>query len=369
MFACVYVVADVLVAQAAKRSWDLWDVQNIERNYRTPNELYHHDLVPLSDTVGIWGQSIYRIRTNSMGFKDSSTRQVAIHSDRYRILMIGDSFTEGVGLEFEKTFAGIAFAQFAQRGIEVLNAGVIGYSPSIYYRKIKYLLESVDLKIDEVVVFLDISDIADDAHLYQIDENDRVVQRPEFPDWGSGWTGGQISDDDQFANRIKHFLKTNSITIRLMDELKDRLLAPPAGQNPPPILLGGPRGEWTSERYFEQHGRPGLEITRQNMDRLVSLLSRHSVRLTVVVYPWPAQVYYGDLNSIQVAYWQDWAAQNQLTLVNLFPPFFVDQQRDNVLRDYYFPGDVHFNEAGNRLIAENFLRLFIPANADTGQAQ
>jgi hypothetical protein len=42
--------------------------------------------------------------TDSLGFKDASRRAVP---DRRRILFIGDSFTEGVGLPYEQTFVGL----------------------------------------------------------------------------------------------------------------------------------------------------------------------------------------------------------------------------------------------------------------------
>lgn len=84
-------------------------------------------------------------------------------SPQRRVLLIGDSFTEGVGFEFSETFAGIAAESFAGRGVEVFNAAVVSYSPAIYYSKVRYLIEEVGLDLDAVVVFIDISDIADEA--------------------------------------------------------------------------------------------------------------------------------------------------------------------------------------------------------------
>ena len=62
---------------------------------------------------------------------------------------------------------------------EVLNAGVGSYSPIIYWRKIKYLIEDVGLRFDEVVVYIDISDAQDEASYYELsdDGNERVVYR------------------------------------------------------------------------------------------------------------------------------------------------------------------------------------------------
>ena len=57
------------------------------------------------------------------------------------MLLLGDSFTEGLGLPFEESFAGRLAARLAERDVEVLNAGVVSYSPSIHHRKTQHLIE------------------------------------------------------------------------------------------------------------------------------------------------------------------------------------------------------------------------------------
>ena len=84
-----------------------------------------------------------------------------------RILLIGDSFAEGIGLPYERTFAGLlnAAGQSRRDKVEFLDAGVASYSPSIYYKKVKYLLDR-GLKFDEVVLLSDSSDVEDEATSY-----------------------------------------------------------------------------------------------------------------------------------------------------------------------------------------------------------
>ena len=90
-----------------------------------------------------------------------------LKSDSRRILLIGNSFAEGIGMNFEDTFAGQLYRAGQERSekIEFLNAGVVSYSPSIYYKKIKHLIES-GLQFDEVVLFSDTSDVTDEATSY-----------------------------------------------------------------------------------------------------------------------------------------------------------------------------------------------------------
>jgi hypothetical protein len=105
-----------------------------------------------------------QIFTNSLGFKDARVREVPLRSDRKRVLFMGDSFTEALGVAYEESFVGRFAAAFPQ--LEVLNGGVSGYAPSVYYAKTKYLIE-MGLQTDEVIVYIDISDIQEEATTYR----------------------------------------------------------------------------------------------------------------------------------------------------------------------------------------------------------
>ena len=97
--------------------------------------------------------------------RDCCVRQVTQRAARYRILFIGDSFTEGVGVTYADSFVGQIGRrleiQFPNK-VEVLNAGVVSYSPKLMDLKIPYLSEQQGLKFDELHVFVDISDAYDE---------------------------------------------------------------------------------------------------------------------------------------------------------------------------------------------------------------
>ena len=94
------------------------------------------------------------------------------------------------------------------------------------------------------------------------------------------------------------------------------------------------------------------------MDRLHELLTRESIDLTVAVYPWPDQVYHGDLESVQVSFWRRWCTRRQVRFVNLFPPFFGDGSPEKRITRHFIPNDTHLNETGHRLVARSFLEQF-----------
>ena len=87
------------------------------------------------------------------------------NSKEFDIAFIGDSFTEGVGVNYEETFVGRITSQF--NDLNIANLGVVSYSPSIYFTKLKYLLDN-GYKFKRVIIYFDISDIYDDNRKWNI---------------------------------------------------------------------------------------------------------------------------------------------------------------------------------------------------------
>jgi hypothetical protein len=313
--------------------------------FRVKSDLYHHGFQPnVSVDLEYWGplQSSYRI--NSLGLRDGAVRDVPLRSDKRRILLIGDSFTEGIGVVYEKTFAGVVAEALSPRGIEVLNAGAASYTPFIYYRRLKHLIEEVGLHVDEVVVFIDIGDIQDEV-TYKYDAAGNVVFRQQR------WN--QENEANWYFGKprwlaclpLHNFLRKNMLASSTIYEALLR------------ALTNGPQraAAWTLDpAVFEAYGREGLQKAQENMDLLADLLDRHGIRLTVGVYPWAEQIRARDVESKQVAVWRGWTARRGAGFVDCFPDFMEGPAEDMIRREF-IPGDIHWNEIGHQRIARALL--------------
>ncbi len=94
-----------------------YDVQQRRANrvmIRTPSLVYHHDYLPQVSAEVIWGSEQYTITTNSLGFRDSVQRTVPLEAEKYRVLFIGDSFTDAVGVDYRDSFVGIIGAEIRE---------------------------------------------------------------------------------------------------------------------------------------------------------------------------------------------------------------------------------------------------------------
>jgi hypothetical protein len=380
------VVTDVFLAQVFGHFSDVCRGE-IDEGWVNPgiaSPIYHHDLAKNLEFEAGWGSIRYPFRTNSLGFRDASTRSVPARSESQRILFIGDSFTEGVGVAFENTFVGIIGDELRSKKINVFNAGVISYSPTIYYSKTKYLIEEAKFEFDRLVVFLDISDIQDDAEYYYLDAQNRVKSTDKVRLWWSPQAHrDRNSENDQPLRKLKRNLKENSIVVCLGDLIKDSVeeqLLPrneTAAQNAQvkltleevlfskygltdfPGVTGKVRSLWTvDEELFASYGAKGLRRASENMDRLVDVVRKNGIDITLVVYPWPDQIVNREINSRQVSFWKAWAKERNVRFIDLFPAFISEEAAEATIRKYFIPGDIHWSESGHRLVAESFLNNY-----------
>ena len=315
------------------------------QGYRRRSDIYHHDLQKnAASDVATWGTRQYSVYTDSLGFKSDRVKTTPLTSDRYRILFIGDSFTEGIGYEYPETFVGRVAGGLEADGIEVLNAGVSSYSPIIYWRKIKYLIEEAGLEFDEVVVFLDVSDIQDEAKIWRLADDGTVADIA--PD--------QAIHEAAEPTGVKGLLKRRFMfTYFVLNSVHDLIF--PASD----YYVDQERSLWTvDEGLLEAWGRDGLERAAGNMDKLRALLDSRGIPLTLAVYPWPDQIVRNDRDSIQVSYWQEWAGDNGVAFLNYFPCFVTGGDIRDVLDVYYILRDSHWNAEGHRLVADEFLRYY-----------
>jgi len=336
--------SDAILAQVGRRTISSWRNERLERAARISHPVYHHGLAPLASFVHAYGDARAPYFTDSLGFRDSAPRNVELAARRRRILVIGDSFTEGVGVPYEATFVGRIVNAATRENTDVLNAAVVSYAPSIYYRKVRYYIEQVGLQVSAVVVFIDLSDIEDELYLYEMDGQENVISRsPENPTW---------------LPRFKFFLYDNSVLSRLYWLTKESLTEKRRRETKGRIgsVTGVRRACWPIETdLHERVGKPGLDKSRQYMDRLATFLSARGIPLTVAVYPWPDQVLARDINSKHVRFWRAWAEVNKACFVDLFPAFIDARDPATVITEDFIPFDVHFSRAGHARLADAFL--------------
>jgi hypothetical protein len=283
----------------------------------------HHAFRPYSSGQLLWGTEHVQYDINSLGFRDLARRDVPRLAPGNRIVLIGDSFVEGVGVPYSSTVAHVLEGELAAsaRPSEVLNAAVASYSPFLYYRRLRRFFDA-GYSATDVIAFLDISDIQDEARggYERLGDN-------EFP--SDSWQSAP-----SFIRRsqlLQQFWETFVFTSA---EERDEYYAV--------------RDRWTEEdALFEEYGRAGAERCMAQLLRLRTLAAEHGASFLLVIYPWRTQLASPRVPSRAEELFGTFARTHGIALVNAFPTFRLLDWNT-----YFLPLDTHWNEHGHRLMAE-----------------
>ena len=128
-----------------------------------PDQYRHHALVPDSHAELRQRDFSYIQRANKLGLRGRETTMEK-PADTKRILMLGDSFTMGKGVEENETFAVLVEESLQESlsacgggTVEVLNGGVDSYAPILSY--IQFDRDLASFSPDLVILNLDNSDL------------------------------------------------------------------------------------------------------------------------------------------------------------------------------------------------------------------
>ncbi len=302
------------------------------RGLRIKHSSYHHTLAPNYDGFGLWDNYEYRICTNQKNMKSPCNKKK--EHKKYDIVFLGDSFVEGIGLTYEKTFVGIIDKKLQNK--RIANLGVATYSPTIYFLRLKEFLENNN-ETKEVVVYVDISDIQDESN-YQI-------------------VNGKVID--------MHYKVEKDKTFPVIDFFYDRFINNSNKNTNSDIYLKTfRRAAWTIDDSDNGFGKLGLQKSIQKsinmMNKIYELCKNNNIKFSVGVYPWPTQILYDSPNSNHVLIWKEFCKGKCDAFYNSFPSFFKKKlgNSQEVVNTYYFQKDVHFNERGNEVLATDFLENY-----------
>ena len=324
---------------------------NQESVYRIKNDIFHHSLLPSFDGIGSWGGKRYRVCTDVNGFK-SNCENIFTSRTSFDIAFIGDSFTEAIGVPYEDSFVGL-FAN-TNPNLNVANLGVSSYSPTVYRAKIENFITR-GYEFNHVIVFVDISDIQDESQYFR-DSNGNVLQSSD-----------SAVQQGALLTRLKQYVADNfSLFAHGYRSVKQILIGDVGTSGNGVFALE--RSEWTYDSSSNAYGKLGvngsIEKALLEMTLLHELLDGENIKLSIGVYPWPAQVREMMLNNsdsnLQADIWRDFCINRCDHFIDMFPRYFdlvKNSSIDDVYKRFFIQGDVHYNREGNQLIHEALLEL------------
>ena len=327
------------------------------KSHKIKSYHYHHDLRPNANWIENWGYQNSKIFTNNLGFKDKKNRNVEFKENN--ILFIGDSFTEGVGVEYQNTFVGIIDNNIKSisNEYEILNAGVVSYSPIVILSKLNYLINIKKFPITKVFVVLCNGDIHDDLFRYKDINENYVVSHGDF-------INIKILVD------INNFLKSNTITYQFIKRITpiSNLFKDLNNQNNEDfenydlkkvlsILNNKPdQRHIIDKQEFNKWGISGLKRSKIYIKKIKELLNEKEIELSLIYLEEPIFMLNSINSSFYYNYWNKFAKENEMDFIFVNEYHKDKDDKFKVYKDLFFIGDNHFNDKGNKVVAEELIR-------------
>lgn len=298
-------------------TWTEENGQGFVSPYAVREKTWYHVREANSVTRFDLPEFTYELKTNSLGLRDIE-HPLAKKPDQFRLMAIGDSFTEGWGAPFEQTWLNLLGrnlnAQNPPGNIEVICAGASGSDPFYGYRLLVDKL--MPYQPDWVLLVVNDSGIHDilvrgGMERFQPDGTVKGVDSPELP-WGYA--------SSQFARFIlfEVFDYTHSLVRR--PERNRRALA-------------------------------ALELLKQLVLDYQALANSQGFRFSLVIHPYSKELQrhqYQHLDGLI-----EFALQHKIDVIDTKPYLFEKlAARDGRIEDLYWPEDKHLTNLGYRYLAE-----------------
>ncbi len=270
--------------------------------YRADGAL-SHTIRPDWETLQVADEYSVRVTTNALGMRGAAASEEKA-PDVYRILVVGDSFAFGYGVEDWETFPARLQTEIEERGlrVEVLNAGVPGWSTDsyfVYLRKRGFALDP-----DLVIIAISENELSDmgwnrltlgedrlprriESTRRMIDYRGRMryldggpldVPALDFP--GSEW----LADHSELFHRLRLRIARTWISLRLESETEKRSRT--AGEPPSGPIAS--LGEGEIQRGLLSDDAFRLRYHRYLIDAIRTAAEERGIalRFLMVASPW-----------------------------------------------------------------------------------
>jgi lysophospholipase L1-like esterase len=246
----------------------------------TGDPILNHVLVPNCEGIARADQ----IKTSKDVHSKTNSHGIRGHAPKNgfkRIVVIGDSYTEGFGLEESETFAARLEAALISQGTkdwEVLNGGTLGSSPVLYAKYFdRYFF---NLHPEFVILNLDFTDFGDDVYFLTLATYDAKGRAIAFPgtEVMPGWTLDMVYSNRFALLNLIHQESNQWHLIRLREKaqpLMDRLVS-----EQPRLILDEDLKAINNEQCFKS-----IEMTAKSIMELKTRVEAAGGRLALHMYP------------------------------------------------------------------------------------
>ena len=325
------------------------------KNYSLKSKKFHHELASNINLPEFWGKKKYQVITNEFGMRVDEDYK--IDKNKENIGFMGDSFVYGSGINYSNHF--ITFILKENKSHNLLNLAYVGYSPSIYYKKIENYIKKHKIDFKTIYLFIDTSDIQDEGVFYREDVYGNIVRK---------WNSDKKNQIQNLKYSFKNYLKQNSFIFKFYDIISFKSIQ----ENQLECLKKtGKIQSFIEFLDYERFGygtdfkiqkkdwvKKGQLKTLYYLSKIKKLLDDNKIKLVLVYYPSAIDILKGKKNFNKNNHFQilnKWSLENNVKFLNTSDDFNSNYSSLNNYINNHIKCDIHWNINGHKIIAQNIL--------------
>ena len=293
---------------------------------------------------------LVNVYTDEMGLRVGKIK-VNKSPDKKNIFIFGDSFTYGVGLEYEETYVGIIEKKL--NNYNYYNFGVGSYSPSVYIHKLNEVLKS-GLKSDKVIIFLDLSDVINESIRWKYNESNMTAKLPnkDLYNLVNSNKGDFVESNFKILKNISSLLNYNLRNLRAKIKKKSfneyKVKTSIQGSFTYTELKNLDTRFWKNDTFLV-----GIKNIEKRFQVLEQLSNNYNFDIFLVIYPWAETLEFGQDKFNWSNFSKKLCSFERCHLIDSIPTFFrYKSNNESWITDLYFLNDEHLNKKGAKLLSE-----------------
>ncbi len=281
----------------------------------------------------------YTIKTNSLGYRNEEFKSEK-PDNKYRIIILGDSFTFGYGIKDNKTYTKILqdLLNNITAQYQVINAGYkAGYSPDSYYSYLNN--EGYNLKPDMIILAYypgnDVTDISENIW-QELDDKELpliVKSKTKYVDENGVLRTLESNKTKQKSiyHSIDYLLRRNFYTYIFLKHKISNIIKQKS-------ITVYETEYWTGKQKE-------LELTKEIITEIKKETQKRHIKLVIVLIPSKEQIGTENIGNRHLP------QEKIITLTNITPS--IDLYYDFLNKElFYFEKDGHWNEYGQEYAAK-----------------
>ena len=295
-----------------------------------------------------------KIFTDKLGLR--ANKNSVKDKNKENILIFGDSFTFGVGIEYEDTYSGLLEKKY--QNYNFYNYAVGSYSPTVHLYKLQKAIEE-NIIPTKVILFLDLTDVYDEGtrwltnnssnkpflsnkHIIKEDSNEMRLERGE-----SKLIDRNFKLSKTLASTLNYNLRILRNKISTLRKNKENKIKTSFQGEFTYIEKDKLKSEYWTKKIFDD----GIKKIETKVKEIAKISKEKNFDFYLVIYPWGETLAYGQDSFSWEEFGEKLCSNDKCTLVNTFNDFTNEKEKNRFwYSNLYFIGDEHFNPSGNEFM-------------------